>query len=80
MIAGIINFLIDVVQFILNSLLEILPDSPFNFTSPGWQAWTKGVGWMFPLGAMVAHGVIFLTAVSGWYACRWGMRIIRGIQ
>lgn len=76
----IINALIDLVVLILNGLLQLLPDTPFNFTPLDWGVFGQAIGLVFPVASMATHLTLILSAMLSYYGVRWGLRLIRQIQ
>lgn len=75
------NWLIDLIYIIINSILSILPDSPFRFTlDDTFKEYIAYVNYFIPVGTLVAILVTFTTAVAVWYGIRWVMRLVRYIQ
>lgn len=80
MIKRIINFLIDLITLILDGIMKLLPDTPFQFEPIPWGSFGQLVGLFIPLGSMALHMVLILTAYLGYYVVRWLLRVIRQVQ
>lgn len=80
MVVKVINGLIDTVAWMLNSLMLLLPDSPFHFDQFSWGPFGDAIGFVFPVVGMAAHFTAIMSAFLGYYAVRWALRLIRQIQ
>lgn len=80
MLAKVLNALVSVLEYAVEVLIGILPDSPFVFESVSWPAWAQAVGWLIPWQSIITHTSLFIGAIAIWYAVRWGMRIIRAVS
>lgn len=79
-VAPIINFIIDLLVDIITFITGLLPQTPFNFQPVEWGVFGHAVGYFIPVGDMITHLALILTAVGLWYVVRWLLRLIRMIQ
>ncbi|MCB6572300.1 hypothetical protein LI142_22660 [Eubacterium limosum] len=76
-----INFLIDSLVNILNVILGILPDSPFQSVDFSWiYPFLAGVNWLLPIKSMLIFLGLWLTAVLIYYAVSAILRIAQQID
>ena len=63
------SFLIDKLQGILNTVVNVLPNSPFIVVSMQSEAseWFAYVNWFIPLSSFVAILEAWLSAIVIWY-------------
>jgi hypothetical protein len=80
LLVPVVNFLIDLLNFIVGGLISLLPQTPFDFKPLNWGPLGQAIGYFIPVGSFVTHLTLILTAVGFWYVVRWAMRIIRMIQ
>jgi hypothetical protein len=78
-----INYLIEFFAYIVTLVLNVLPDSPFNWgfvqsflDSP----YVKFAVYFIPFDSILAFLEVYVTAVFIWYAYRWVLRVIKYIQ
>jgi len=80
MLTSIINAIIQVIAFIANAVFSILPDSPFNWSVVNAIKSMPFIGtvlYFIPFEGMVSVTMAYITAVAGYYAVRWVLRIIK---
>lgn len=76
-----INFLIGSLVNILNVILGILPDSPFQTVDFSWiQPFLAGLNWLLPIKPMLIFLGLWLTAVLIYYAVSAILRIAQQID
>lgn len=80
MLTRIVNALIDLLVLMLNSLIALLPETPFSFSQLNWGPFADAIGLVFPVAAMATHFTLLLTAFGSYYVVRWALRLIRQIQ
>lgn len=80
MFTSIMNGLIDLIVLILNGLIYLLPESPFNFSPLNWGVFADAIGLVFPVGSMATHLTLILSAFALYYVVRWALRLIRQVQ
>lgn len=63
------SFLIDKLQGILNTVVNVLPNSPFSFVAIPEEVaeWFAYVNWFIPLSSFVAILETWLSAIVIWY-------------
>lgn len=71
------NLLIDTICIIVNTLLSILPKSPFHFTSISWGPLGDVVGVIMPVKDMVVHTTALTGCVLLYLAGRYLLRLIK---
>jgi hypothetical protein len=78
MLVRIFNGLMDLVENLGETLLLLLPDSPFNFSIdvPEWASW---VGIFIPFGSMAAFMTTYVTAVLAYYLIRIALRWLKAV-
>lgn len=77
---GIINKIIELFALALQSIIGILPDSPFNaisFPETGYWGW---IGIFVPVEAILTIFGSWLSAVLVWYGVRWVFRFVKYID
>lgn len=79
MLVKIIQALIDFAGIVLNSVIGLLPNSPFSWDFSWLGSWWGFVNYFIPFQAMASFTLYYVAAVGIWYAVRWIMRIIRYI-
>lgn len=80
MLTSILNALIQFFAFVANSVLSILPDSPFNWDIVETIKSIPYIGVVFyfiPFEAMISLTMAYITAVAGYYVVRWVLRVIK---
>ena len=71
------NLLIDIICAIVNTLLSILPKSPFNFTPINWGPLGDVVGVIMPVRDMVVHTTALTGCALLYLAGRYLLRLIK---
>lgn len=74
---SVLNFLIDNFTLIANSVLTLLPDSPFDMIVSTDNAIVQNMNYLFPIAGAVAHLEIYVSAVAIWYGIRVVARWIK---
>jgi len=80
MLTSIINAIIQVIAFVANAVFSILPDSPFQWSVTNTiksMPFVNVVFYFIPFEGMISVTMAYITAVSGYYAVRWILRIIK---
>lgn len=68
-----VNLIISTISLIINTILSILPSSPFQFVINNIDSsWLSSINYIFPVATVVAHLQLYLSAVVVYY----GIRII----
>jgi energy-converting hydrogenase Eha subunit A len=80
MFVSIINALISLITLILNGIITLLPDTPFDFAPLQWGSFGHAIGIVFPIPQMATHLTVILSAFLTYYVVRWLLRLIRQIQ
>lgn len=75
-----INDLIVTTSKELAVIMNILPNSPFNWVLSVDATWFKALNWFFPVDGAVAHLTAFTTAVGGYFILRIAMRWMKAAQ
>lgn len=73
----IVQWIIDALGFLLQSLLSMLPDSPFLWDVP---EWLKPVTYFIPFGSMLSLLFYYCSAVIVWYSIRTLFRVVKAIS
>lgn len=76
---SIFNAIISGLGVVLQSLVSLLPDSPFQFTLSIDSSWINAINWIFPFSSVVAHLSLYLTAVVSFYGIRIILRWIKAV-
>lgn len=75
MLVNLVNYLINSLATIINALILLLPQSPFQSTTLD-SAWLSYVNYVIPISSILQHIALWLTAVLVYYlirtALRWG--------
>lgn len=79
-VADVVNWLIDLIVAIALFVIDLLPNTPFEFTPLEWGSFGKMVGLFIPVQSMVTHFAVILSAVGLYYAVRWLLRIIKMVR
>lgn len=66
-----LNQLFESIALVLSTILNLLPESPFKWTSFD-SGWLGAINWIFPLTGVIAHLEAYVFAVAVYY----GLRII----
>lgn len=77
---AIINAVISAVGTVLNALLLLLPDSPFETVSGINADILQALNYFIPVNAMLAHLELYLVAVTAYYIVRVALRWVNAIQ
>jgi len=83
MLVRIFNGIVQVLAWIANIVLFLLPDTPFN-----WEVmeqlrsstWYSYFAYFLPIDGMISVLTVYLISVVGYYAIRWILRLIRYID
>ncbi|OPY59654.1 MAG: hypothetical protein A4E55_00119 [Pelotomaculum sp. PtaU1.Bin035] len=74
-----LNYIFAAFGSIFNTILLILPDSPFNYVSNIDNQWLKAINWMFPVSEAVAHLEMFCAVVAMYYTVRTVLKWIKAV-
>ncbi len=80
MLTSIINAIIQFFAFVANAVFSILPDSPFQWSITNTiksMPFVNVVFYFIPFEGMISVTMAYVTAVVGYYAVRWVLRIIK---
>lgn len=78
---AILNQIITWIEDGIKSIINLLPDSPFQFSVPPEVANLLGyVNYFIPLGLIVKTLLVWTTAIGVWYAASVFMRWIKAIE
>lgn len=80
MIANALNGIIDFFCMVVNSLLSVMPDSPFQFDASSWPEWVQTVGVVIPVPGMLAHMTAFVASAGLYIIIRWLLRFVKAVQ
>lgn len=62
-------FIENIIAFVINVLIDVLPQSPFSSMTFTTQAtWLSWLNWFIPVGGFLVLGASWLLAVAGYYA------------
>ena len=78
-----INFLIRFFGDILVMIINVLPDTPFNWSFVQCflnNDYVKFVNYFVPFDTILAFMEVYVTAVAVWYVYRWVLRFIKYIS
>lgn len=77
-----INWIIDAIVGLVETLFSIFPDSPFQKIElpSGFENFIAYANYVIPFGAIIKFGAIYLAAVLLWYALRWALRLVQYID
>lgn len=74
---GILNF----IAWVVNSVISLLPQSPFlNVSSGVIDDWLGYVNYFVPVGQIMAVFTLWLSAITMWYLYRWVFRFVKYID
>jgi len=71
------NFFIDSIGFVLQSLILLLPQSPFNFDYSDATPFMQLINWLIPIPAMLSFMSLYLPVVAIYYGLRVLLRQIK---
>lgn len=74
---ALINEIIEAVGKVLLALLNLLPDSPFNYVLNIDNQIMKFFCWIFPVPQVVSHMQAYVTAVAVYYCIRIALKWIK---
>jgi hypothetical protein len=80
MLANILQGILDFVGMLVGSVLNALPDSPFDSITGVLGQWASWINYFIPIGQMVTLLASYTGAVAVWYGVRWILRFSRYIQ
>lgn len=76
-----INYLLDLLKNLVSSLVNLLPDSPFQGVDLGvLKDYIGYVNYFFPVHDFVLFLAAYVGAVLVWYGVRWVLRLARYIK
>lgn len=76
----IFNAIISGMGAILNTLLSVLPDSPFTFVTNIESSWLQAINYILPVSEAIAHLELFVTAAIVYYGIRIVLRWIKAVE
>jgi hypothetical protein len=82
MLVSILNGIINIFSTVLNVILSLLPNSPFNWSVINdfkSSAWFQIVNYFIPFSAMLTTLEAYVSAVLIWYMYRWVLRFVKYI-
>lgn len=75
-----LNTVISALATVLNGLLSLLPQSPFNFDMSAAAPYLQFFDYIVPVTAILSLLTAYVAAVVIWYMYRWILRIIKFIK
>lgn len=81
-LVGIVNWLIDAIDFVIGGALDLLPDSPFLSMNNNleWGGIGRYLGYFFDIPTMTLHFSLYVTAIGAYYLVRMILRWLKAIQ
>lgn len=79
LLINIVNSLIAGVGTLITGLLALLPTSPFASVSVD-STWLSYVNYFIPVGTILVHLGLYLTAALSYYIIRIGLRWAKAIE
>lgn len=77
MIVNALNNLIAAVGKLFAVLINLLPNSPFNYVLGLDYKWVDAINWIFPLMEVIAQLQAYVAAVAVYYVIRVALRWIK---
>lgn len=75
----IVNNVLTILDYILQFVLVILPDTPFEFKQLEWGILGHSIGYFIPVATIISHFIGILTCISIYYGVRYLLRLIRQV-
>lgn len=76
-VVNMINKIIAGIGALLTWLIDLLPNSPFNWSYNIDQAWVNNICWLIPFPTMIAHLEAVATAIAVFYGIRIALRWVK---
>lgn len=67
-------------EYTLAYVIELLPNSPFNFEPVNWGIMGDYMGYIFPIQTMFLHFTSLLVAITLFYSIRHIIRLVKMIK
>lgn len=80
MFIALINKFIASIGTLCGALFLLLPDSPFQNITAFDAAWIGYINYFIPVGSIVAHTAVYITAVGSYYLIRIALRWAKAIE
>lgn len=75
-----IESLLDILGYIVDLLVFLLPTTPFVFEQLEWGEFGLLIGYFFPVSSMIQHFVAILLTIASYYAVRYLLRTVKMIK
>lgn len=75
----IIETLLEFLDIIMYFVLQILPDSPFQFEPIQWGNVGNSIGYFIPVSSILSHFITILSAITIYYGVRYLLRLIKQV-
>lgn len=75
-----IETLLDILGFIVDILVFLLPTTPFVFERIEWGEFGLMIGYFFPISKMFQHFTAILLVIATYYGVRYLLRMIKMIK
>lgn len=79
---SIFDWIGDKLEFIINAIVMLLPNSPFSFVEipSEFEEWLQWVNWFIPFGTFIAIGESWITCIAIYYAVQAILRWTKTIE
>lgn len=75
----VVESLLEIMDIIMQFVLFILPDSPFQFERIEWGDVGHSIGYFIPVSSILSHFITILSAITTYYGVRYLLRIIKQV-
>lgn len=76
----IIENLFELIDIIAVFILNVLPDSPFQFEPIEWGPIGNSIGYFIPIQSILTHFITILTAIAIYMGVRHLLRLIKQVE
>lgn len=80
MFVAIINKFIESIGTLVGALFLLLPSSPFQNIPSLDGTWISYINYFIPVGTILAHTALYITAVGAYYLIRIALRWAKAIE
>lgn len=75
-----LNELTDLLNFLIGPLLNLLPNTPFEFEPVQWGEFGNAIGYFIPIDKMLTHFTLLLMAIVVYYAISHLLRFVKMVK
>lgn len=76
---GILNAILRAIGSVVQGILNLLPDTPFNWTLGDLSTYWGIANYFIPFQTMATLLAVYVIAVATWYGIRWVLRLTKYI-